>query len=302
MSGIVISYRRDDSKAYAGWLYETLVARFGDSRVFRDVDALEPGEKFAEATLERIRESDALIVVIGKQWVSVQNGGVRRLDAPLDFVRAEIREVLVLDKLVVPVLVDGATMPSRAELPSEIAELASRNALELSERHFARDVKQLVTVLESVVRASIQARRADPHILVVEDDAATRDLLEQYLADYKFRVTAAATAAEAERPGGGGRRPGRTGPEPARRGRAGAGSQAARYLQHPHRDPDGASRRGGPRPRSRDWVRTTMSPSRSARASCWRACARCCGAQGTPGQGEAPDSATSVTGGSGVAM
>ena len=34
-----------------------------------------------------------------------------------------------------------------------------------------------------------------PHILVVEDDAATRDLLEQYLADYKFRVTAAATAA-----------------------------------------------------------------------------------------------------------
>ena len=30
-----------------------------------------------------------------------------------------------------------------------------------------------------------------PHILVVEDDAATRDLLEQYLGDYKFRVTAA---------------------------------------------------------------------------------------------------------------
>ncbi len=37
-----------------------------------------------------------------------------------------------------------------------------------------------------------------PHILVVEDDAATRDLLEQYLGDYKFRVTAAATAADAE--------------------------------------------------------------------------------------------------------
>jgi two-component system, OmpR family, response regulator len=38
-----------------------------------------------------------------------------------------------------------------------------------------------------------------PHILVVEDDTATRDLLEQYLADYKFRVTPAATAAEAEK-------------------------------------------------------------------------------------------------------
>ena len=31
------------------------------------------------------------------------------------------------------------------------------------------------------------------HILVVEDDAATRDLLAQYLGDYKFRVSLAAT-------------------------------------------------------------------------------------------------------------
>jgi len=38
-----------------------------------------------------------------------------------------------------------------------------------------------------------------PHILVVEDDAATRDLLAQYLGDYKFQVSLAATAAEGER-------------------------------------------------------------------------------------------------------
>jgi DNA-binding response OmpR family regulator len=38
-----------------------------------------------------------------------------------------------------------------------------------------------------------------PHILVVEDDDATRDLLAQYLGDYKFQVSLAATAAEGER-------------------------------------------------------------------------------------------------------
>jgi DNA-binding response OmpR family regulator len=36
-------------------------------------------------------------------------------------------------------------------------------------------------------------------ILVVEDDAATRDLVAQYLGDYKFRVSLAATSAEAEK-------------------------------------------------------------------------------------------------------
>jgi len=38
-----------------------------------------------------------------------------------------------------------------------------------------------------------------PHILVVEDDPATRELLAQYLSDYKFQVSLAATAAEGER-------------------------------------------------------------------------------------------------------
>jgi two-component system OmpR family response regulator len=38
-----------------------------------------------------------------------------------------------------------------------------------------------------------------PHILVVEDDDATRGLLAQYLADYNLRVSLAVTAEEAER-------------------------------------------------------------------------------------------------------
>jgi two-component system, OmpR family, phosphate regulon response regulator OmpR len=38
---------------------------------------------------------------------------------------------------------------------------------------------------------------AEPHLLVVDDDARLRDLLRRYLADNGFRVTAAADAAEA---------------------------------------------------------------------------------------------------------
>ena len=42
-SRVFISYRRDDSPAYAGRLSDQLRARFGAPLVFRDIDTLKPG-------------------------------------------------------------------------------------------------------------------------------------------------------------------------------------------------------------------------------------------------------------------
>lgn len=47
---IFISYRRDDSIASAGRLYDHLRDRFGD--VFMDVDAIDPGDDFVEVVLD----------------------------------------------------------------------------------------------------------------------------------------------------------------------------------------------------------------------------------------------------------
>ena len=50
MSGqIFISYRRDDASHAAGRLYEYLAQKFPRSRIFMDIDNLDPGEDFAEA-------------------------------------------------------------------------------------------------------------------------------------------------------------------------------------------------------------------------------------------------------------
>jgi hypothetical protein len=44
MSGqIFISYRRDDTSAWAGRLYDRLINRFGSNMIFMDVDNLAPG-------------------------------------------------------------------------------------------------------------------------------------------------------------------------------------------------------------------------------------------------------------------
>ena len=43
MPKIFISYRRDDSAAQAGRLYDRLEGHFGQGQVFMDVDAIKPG-------------------------------------------------------------------------------------------------------------------------------------------------------------------------------------------------------------------------------------------------------------------
>jgi hypothetical protein len=71
-------------------------------------------------------------------------GGTRRIDADDDLVREEVAVALGRsDATVVPVLVEGASMPTGAELPPEIASLAKRNAFDLTNKRWQYDVAQL---------------------------------------------------------------------------------------------------------------------------------------------------------------
>ena len=50
MSGIFISYRREDSAPYAGRLYDWLSHRFGKESIFIDIDTIQPGEDFVDVS------------------------------------------------------------------------------------------------------------------------------------------------------------------------------------------------------------------------------------------------------------
>ena len=65
MPGIFISYRREDTADAAGRLYELLRARFGRRRVFMDVDAIKPGEVFADTIDRTLGACNAFVAVIG---------------------------------------------------------------------------------------------------------------------------------------------------------------------------------------------------------------------------------------------
>lgn len=149
MPGLFISYRREDSEGQAGRLFEGLKARFGQDRVFIDVDSIEPGRDFRRTIEERVSSCDVLLALIGRTWVqAADKEGRRRLDNPKDLVRLEIATGLSRDITVIPVLVQGAAMPNKEELPPDLQGLAWRNALELRHTRWDDDVAQLVTTLE----------------------------------------------------------------------------------------------------------------------------------------------------------
>jgi TIR domain len=147
---IFISYRRGESAGYAGRLHESLERRFGDGRVFRDVDELEAGQDFVDAISARLRDCAACLVMIGSEWVDVTDqSGRRRLEQTNDYVRLEIEAAITRsDLLVVPVLVEGATMPSAESLPASIQALSRRHALSLRDETWDADVDRLATTLE----------------------------------------------------------------------------------------------------------------------------------------------------------
>ena len=149
MSGIFISYRRGDSSAHAGRLYDRLSARFGADQVFMDVDDIPPGADFASHIEAKVASCDAMVVVIGRDWLTARNAeGQLRLSDPNDFVGLEVSMALQRGVLVVPALVGGASMPKAEELRADLKGLSRRNALTIDDGDFQRDTENLITAID----------------------------------------------------------------------------------------------------------------------------------------------------------
>lgn len=152
MDGIFISYRRDDSAGYAGRLYDRLAAHFGAERVFMDVEGIEPGTDFVDAIEKAVGSCRVLIVLIGDEWASATDAaGRRRLDDPNDFIRLETSAALKRGIRVVPVLVDGTTMPRPESLPEDLHALTRRQAVEISHKQWDASTGELIRTLERIL-------------------------------------------------------------------------------------------------------------------------------------------------------
>ena len=146
---VFISYRRDDSAGHTGRIYDSVAARFGEAQIFMDVDHIEPGQDFVQVIEDAVSSCNVLIAIIGRDWVTIRGRTTRRLDDPQDFVRLEIGTALKQNILVIPVLVQEASMPRKQDLPDDLTGLVRRNALAISDLRWRHDVDRLIKVLDS---------------------------------------------------------------------------------------------------------------------------------------------------------
>ncbi len=201
MPKVFISYRRQDSADVTGRLHDCLDAQFGHDSVFMDIDSIPFSVDFRKRLNDSVQQTDVLLAVIGDHWLdaSFDKGpkiGKRRLEDTDDYVRIEIESALSLGIPVVPVLVGRASMPSEADLPGALKELAFKNAAEARSGptfhdnvdRLIRGLENLVTdkqaLLESLHRVSDVAAKV-PHLAVI----GARKVLERIVREvYERRI------------------------------------------------------------------------------------------------------------------
>jgi formylglycine-generating enzyme required for sulfatase activity len=160
---IFINYRRQDSDWFVDRLSDKLERVYGETNFFVDKDDITYGKPFPDEIKKHLSRSDVLLVVIGNQWLDIRekyDNTIRRIDNPDDWVRLEIEMALNLgdELLVIPLLINNAAIPDKAQLPPEISGLSHRNGLNIGTgRNFHRDIDE---VLKTIDRFWLEKQKA----------------------------------------------------------------------------------------------------------------------------------------------
>jgi hypothetical protein len=140
---VFISYRRDDAAGFSHVIRDRLIEHLPKERVFMDVTDIDAGADFVKTLQDAVSQCDVLLALMGKRWAGDPRDGQSRLDNPTDWVRVEIATALNRGVKVIPVLLDGATMPQVDSLPPEMRTLVRMNGVDVRNSRLNADVYDL---------------------------------------------------------------------------------------------------------------------------------------------------------------
>ncbi|MFD4636496.1 NB-ARC domain-containing protein [Lentzea sp. NPDC058436] len=140
---IFINYRTADAAHGAAACYELLAAQFGADRVFRDCISMTPGQDYPSAINTALEQVQVLVAIIGPRWLATDASGNQLIDNPRDWVRREIARALDREILVIPLLLDEASLPSADDLPPDVAGLTRRQVARVRHQLLGPDVRRL---------------------------------------------------------------------------------------------------------------------------------------------------------------
>ena len=161
---VFINYRRIENSWPAEYIFEKLATVYGKEEVFFDDRQIDAGDDISKEVSEALSMAKVLIVVIGSNWLYMQDcSGRRRIDSENDWVRYEIRTCLGNDNcLVIPVLLDDTVLPLKQYLPPDIRKLADCKAITINQQSKESDI----SALQNRIATYIQKPSAiDPEIV-----------------------------------------------------------------------------------------------------------------------------------------
>ena len=160
MPKISISYRRIDSEAMTGRIFDRLANYYGKDAIFRDIDNIPPGIDFRVHINETLRKTHILLAVIGPGWLGTSSGGLERIQQESDAVRVEIEMALRRRTPLIPILIGNTTMPSSDQLPPSLKDFAFRNAVRVDTgQDFDYHMERLIRSMDAILS---QAPKSPP--------------------------------------------------------------------------------------------------------------------------------------------
>ncbi|MBX3082260.1 MAG: SUMF1/EgtB/PvdO family nonheme iron enzyme [Anaerolineae bacterium] len=159
---LFVNYRRADDREFAETLRLQFMNRYGRENVFMDFDSLPNFTNFEEFIKRKVRECDALVMMIGAKWTDLLREKAAKGDP--DYVLIELEEALKHHKLIAPIRLRDASMPDPADIPDWLHPISKLNAPDISPgRHLIDDVTHIITDLEAeLVRRGSTREVANP--------------------------------------------------------------------------------------------------------------------------------------------
>ena len=155
MPRLSISYRRSDSEAITGRIFDRLIGHYGRKSVFRDVDSVPVGVDFRSHIQDVLQKSDILLAVVGPNWRGPRPDAPARIEEDNDQVRIELETALKKNIPVIPVLVGRSEIPAPSELPDSLKPFCYRNAVRVDTgQDFDHHVDRLIRETDSILKGS----------------------------------------------------------------------------------------------------------------------------------------------------
>jgi WD40 repeat protein len=152
MPKITISYRRADSEAMTGRIFDRLIAQYGRDAIFRDIDNIPAGIDFRQHINEILLKTGVLLAIVGPKWLGSSRGGVERINEESDPVRVEVETALRRRLPIIPILIGNTRMPGSDLLPPSLKDFAFRNAVKIDTgRDFDHHMDQLFKAIDAIL-------------------------------------------------------------------------------------------------------------------------------------------------------